>query len=762
MSSTEKMTGVTVPLSALYTKDCETCGDFPALKLFADFCKKSGLSIIQLLPVNDTGTHSSPYSGLSAFALHPMYIRIESLPEFEEALENDKQFASAYKKFTKDFKYSSLFNYEKFNNAKTALLHILYSYIEKRVSGKIKKSAIKVKKSSEQKTLSIEEASKPVQNFADTLEIDLGKFARKNPWVSEYAVFKNLKDSEMQASWKNWDEMLSKMTLQQIKLRWNNKALKISHNFFVWCQMRAHEQFKDAADYVKSSGIILKGDIPILMNEDSADCWAHGEYFNQELRAGSPPDGENSSGQNWGFPTYRWDNLKKDEYSWWKERVKLASQYYSAFRIDHILGFFRIWAVNEKDTSAYLGHTVPCASFTNIDLMNAGFDEGRIHWLYEPHIPTRLIEDITWNHEEASQVLEKVCDRLGSEELWNFKKKIKSDGDFYKIKFFDDEKKDSDVKNALVNKWKDRVLILQSESTFKKSSFKNGELDNIEESLLPKKLFKFTKVYSYKESTAWKTLSEDEKKKLEEIFSALSEKENELWKKQALSVLEPIVKETEMIPCAEDLGVTLPCMEEVLTKLYILSLKVIRWCRDWFTQNQPYIPFCEYPERSVATTSVHDSSTLRQWWDSEKESVKQFLELFTEEELSEFYKALAASEKKEGDSQALLSETVAASVSEAKDFILKKDFSPVAALFVFKKAASCQSRWFINPLQDYLFLDGMYYHEKADSERINIPGTVSDFNWTYRIPARIEELLKNKPLIEKIKEVASVRTGENK
>lgn len=748
-----KLTGVTVPLSALYTKECAAAGDFPALKPFADFCQKCGLGVIQLLPVNDTGTHSSPYSGLSAYALHPMYIRIEALPEFQEALENDRAFAASYKKFTKEFKYRERFDYTKYTNAKTETLHILYSYIEKKLAGKVKKTAAKpASAKTAAAEASIDDVSKPKQNFAESFIVDLGHFARKNPWIIEYAVFKNLKDAAMQASWKDWSENLANMTREQIKLRWNNKALKSSHNFFVWCQMRAAEQFKDAADYVKEKGIILKGDIPILMNEDSSDCWAHGEYFNQELRAGSPPDGDNPEGQNWGFPTYRWDKLEADDYSWWKERVKLASNYYGAFRIDHILGFFRIWATSQKDTSAYLGHTMPCATFNTIDLMNAGFDEGRIHWLSEPHVPTRLIEDITWNHDEAVEVLSKVCDRLGQEELWNFKKSISGDREIYEMKFFDDEQKDLNVKNALSKKWKDRTIIASDEFEFKESMFSKEELEKISPAMLPEKVQTFMKVYTHEQSTAWKTLSDSEKDSLQKLFAAVSEKEDELWKQQALKVLEPIVKETEMIPCAEDLGVSLKCMDEVLSKMDILSLKVVRWCRDWFTQNQPYVPFEKYPERSVATTSVHDSSTLRQWWNTEKQSVQEFLKLCTEEEINTVFEKTSDKKDELIDTQKTLEEKICD--------IAARPFTQTTAELVLVKSASCASRWFINPLQDFLYLDNGCYLENADMERINIPGSVSDFNWTYRIPKTVEELSGNSLLIEKIKAVAAAHNGE--
>ena len=692
----KKITGVTVTLASLYTKDCPGAGDFLALKDFADFCEKAGLKLIQLLPVNDTGTHSSPYSGLSAYALHPIYIRINALPEFQEAFEHDKTFAAAYKRFQKEFKYSPRFDYDKLLESKTTLLHLLYNYIDKKIQGKVK-------------------GVKGGSSYGEQFFLLTERFARKNKWLQSYAVFKNLKDDAMQSSWKSWPEELAHMDEKHIKLRWNNKALKISHNFFVWCQLRAHEQFKEAADYVKSKDILLKGDIPILMNEDSADCWAHPDYFNQELRAGSPPDGENPMGQNWGFPTYNWDKIAEDDFSWWKQRVKLASQYYSAFRIDHILGFFRIWAVSQKESTAFLGHTVPYAHISKKELEEAGFDEDRLKWLSQPHIPTKAIEDITWNHDEAVAVLEKLCSRIKTEELWNFKPEITGDSCIFECRFFEDNDKDWYCKQKLAEYWRNRCLIEEPAASETESFY------------IP--------VYSYGNSTAWQSLNGEEKEKLEKIFEKLHEEENKLWKEQALSVLTPITEETEMIPCAEDLGVNLECMGEVLKQLNILSLKVIRWNREWQKEGQPYIPFNEYPELSVATTSVHDSSTLRQWWNEEKASVEAFMKM-TE----------ADAEAEKQDSETPEEEKIAA----------QNKFTSREASYVLEKCAECSSAWFINPLQDYLFMDDSLYLEDENAERINVPGSVNSFNWTYRIPVSIEKLNENKELVEKIKKLCEI------
>lgn len=815
----KKRTGIVVPLAALYTKDCPAVGDFLALKDFADFCSKVGISIIQLLPVNDTGTHSSPYSGLSAFALHPLYIRIQSLPEFEDAFANDKNFCQAFKSFNKKIKYSKRFDYTQILQEKLTLLHFLYNYIEKKIELDEKKFT------GNSKSNKIDLNQNENNSYSLKFKDDLENFVLKNKWVIPYAVFKNLKDDFMQSSWKQWNSNFSKLKYSEIITRWNNKALKSSHKFFVWCQLRAAEQFQESADYLRSKNIILKGDIPILMNEDSVDCWAKPEFFNQEERAGSPPDAENPLGQNWGFPTYNWERIASDEYNWWKDRVKLASNYYDAFRIDHILGFFRIWAVNQNETSAFLGRTIPFESFSSKDLENLGFDESRISWLSKPHISTGFIEDITWNHEEATQILEKICTRINSEELWNFKESIKGDKEIFEQKFCDDEAKDLRIKNALAQKWKDRAIIEISKN-------------------------KFIPVYSRENSTAWKSLNEGEKQKLNELFFNLNQKENILWKEQALNSLTPIVNATNMIPCAEDLGANIPCMNEVLEKLNILSLKVVRWCRNWEQGNQPYVSLQDYPELSVATSSVHDSSTLRQWWNEEKQSVKEFIKMtqkddfFAPENFADFTDAnetdtltsgsLAGGSDKEFsadsefsgetgssgnsgknqksaakkkskssaknqknteifqaelfeenfyenqnnfsvaqksasssiNSSNLINENNQKSANRIEEKPLdEQNFNPKIANYVLQNCALTNSAWFINPLQDYLYLDQKYYLANAQDERINIPGSVNEFNWTYRIPAEIEELNSNKNLIEKIKTIVNIhneKTGGKK
>jgi len=684
----ERLTGVAVPLGALYTKESPVIGEYTSLKTFADFCKSAGLGVIQLLPVNDTGTQSSPYSGLSAFALHPVYAGISELPEFTQVYESDEFFKSEYDQFLLSFPYRERFDYQEILNKKIQLLRLIYE------NESVNKKILSDKK--------------------------LAEWIEKNSWVKEYSVYKNLKWKYMQASWKSWKKEDQLLSAKEILNRWNDSNLSTEHIFYAWVQYRLNQQFLNSAEYINSLGIILKGDMPIMMNEDSCDAWAHPEFFNHDLRAGSPSDGENPCGQNWGFPTYNWKNLKKEKYSWWTDRLKSASQYYRAYRLDHILGFFRIWAIPERDSTALLGHAEPYVSIDRSELNELGFADDRIRWLSQPHVKTDDIDYFTWNKEKSHDILKNLCEQLGEEELWLFKKEIKGDKDIYEFdlsEFCDKECADK-IKQRLAEYWNNRTLI------------------EIEKD-------KFIPVWTFNQTYAWETLSDQEREKLEKLFAEKNEKQNLKWAEQATDILDCFISSCGtgskgMQACGEDLGVNLSCVPEVMEKENILGLNVIRWTREWGVTGQPYISLCDYRNLSVTTTSVHDSSTIRQWWEEESDSS---------------YAYAKANEKYFYD------------VAEQDDFLTDsaktklKNFTPEIAECVLKSAAASNSLWYINPLQDYLYMDVNYWLPQSKDERINIPGEVTDFNWTYRMPCSVEGLKNNKNLIKKIKSISEMHDG---
>lgn len=646
----EFLTGTAIPVGALKTADSCGVGEFLDLIPFADFCKKAGLKLIQLLPVNDTGTESSPYSALSAFALHPLYISLKSLPEVEGKEELLKEITKLQKKYEK----LPRFQYRELRRKKLELLQ-------------------KIFESEKEKIISSSELSKWIKN---------------NTWIQVYSIFMQKKEKKHEASWKEWGE--TQPTKKELDDLWKDKKNQDGNLFYAWVQMRLDEQFAKASKYAQSLGIKLKGDIPIMMNEDSCDAWAFPEYFNDEMRAGSPPDGPNPVGQNWGFPIYNWDNLKKDDYSWWKNRLIQASKYYQVYRIDHVLGFFRIWATPQRESTAMLGWTQPFEPITTDELHNLGFSDDRITWLSVPHVPTNQIEAVNnGDYLGTHGILAKIMDRIGNEEMWRFKPEIKGEKDIWASDIPDN------VKSRLAEFWRNRALVKVSDGLY-------------------------SPLWTYHSTTAWQSLSDDEKYRLGQLIVTKYSRMEVLWEEQARTLLGDLTSCTDMVACAEDLGSNPESLPRVLNDLSILSLRVVRWSRNWNAPGEPYYQFGEYPYLSVTTSSVHDSSTARLWW-------------LKEGDAWDFYRTFP------GDSD-----------------VQPGSYNSKTARYLLSKMAESNSAFCIHPLQDFLGLVEDYFDENPDNERVNIPGSVNEFNWTYRLPVTIEKLIKNKELISEINNIVKI------
>lgn len=646
----EFLTGTAIPVGALKTANSCGVGEFLDLIPFADFCKKAGLKLIQLLPVNDTGTESSPYSALSAFALHPLYISLKSLPE----VEGKEDILSEITKLQKKYEKLPRFQYRELRRKKLDLLQKIFD-------------------SEKEKIISSDE---------------LKSWIKDNPWVQVYSIFMQKKEKKHEASWKEWGE--SQPTKKELDEIWNDKKNQDGNLFYAWVQMRLDQQFAKASEYAKSLGIKLKGDIPIMMNEDSCDAWAFPEYFNDEMRAGSPPDGPNPVGQNWGFPIYNWDNLKKDDYSWWKNRLIQASKYYQVYRIDHVLGFFRIWATPQRESTAMLGWTQPFEPITTDELHNLGFSDDRITWLSVPHVPTNQIEAVNnGDYLGTHGILAKIMDRIGNEEMWRFKPEIKGEKDIWASDIPDH------VKPRLAELWRNRALVKVSDGLY-------------------------SPLWTYHSTTSWQTLSDDEKYRLGQLIVTKYSRMEVLWEEQARTLLGDLTSCTDMVACAEDLGSNPESLPRVLGDLSILSLRVVRWSRNWNASGEPYYQFGEYPYLSVTTSSVHDSSTARIWW-------------LKEGDAWDFYRTFP------GDSD-----------------VQPGSYNSKTARYLLSKMAESNSAFCIHPLQDFLGLVEDYFDENPDNERVNIPGSVNEFNWTYRLPVTIEKLIKNKELISEINNVVKI------
>jgi len=665
----KRLLGVVVPVGALRSKKGLGVGEFLDLVDFAVLCKKMRLGLIQLLPVNDTGFETSPYSSLTAFGLHPLYLRIEELDEYASMEDLLKK---RIKKARENFEKNSRFSHYHVLKEKLEICREVYN-------------------------------ANKAQILKNANNGGLSSWIEQNPWVKEYAVYRRLKDKNDLKSWKNWSEYVS-VTASDIEKLWNDKSLCEEHIFWTWLQQALDNQFSKAAKAIADAGIVLEGDLPILINEDSCDAWAHPEIFIQELSAGAPPDMYSPDGQNWGFPIYNWEAQEKDNYAWWKRRLAVVEKYYKAYRIDHVLGFFRIWASSHRDYSSALGRYVPYPPITTGDLKKLGFDKSRIRWVSQPHIRTdELLQALRNNwgslftdadiKAASDRIFSRALVRVNNEELWLFKKKITGERDIDALELH------PAIRNFLMAEWKNRVFI----------EYRKG---------------KFSPAWYYRDAKAYATFSQEEKSALETLFEKRRKKAEKSWLVQGMKLLSVLAQSSSMLPCAEDLGAVPACVPKTLTKLKILGLRVTRWVREWDKPGQPYVPFENYPQLSVCTPAVHDSATVRQWWETEAD---------------------------QGQYSGFLGVPS-----------LPKKYNPGTAKIILTKTAGARSRFRVFQIQDLLHLSNNWYSADPLDERINVPGTVNDFNWAYRLPAFISDIAKDKELILAVRELSKVKPARKK
>ena len=244
----------------------------------------------------------------------------------------------------------------------------------------------------------------------------------------------------------------------------------------------------------------------------------------------------------------------------------------------------------------------------------------------------------------------------------------------------------------------------------------------------------YTAAYRYRDSSAWHSLSEEEQQRFTAIVEEKELQQNTLWKEQAEDILSSLCATTDMLPCAEDLGAKPSVLPEVLQQLNIFSLRVFRWERQWDIPGSPFIPLQEYPENAVAVTSVHDSSTMRQWWEQE----------LSYSEMCSFFKAVGIDAEMQKHLCPVDGE--------------KPAYTKEVAAAVLNALVKGPSKLALFPIQDWLGLIVDELSEvQAQDERINVPGTVSNINWTYRLPLPIEHLIKHKELVKRLRAITAIR-----
>ena len=326
--------GVAVPVFSLRSEDSFGVGEFNDVKKLVDWAVEAGQSVIQLLPINDTTmTHtwqdSYPYNAVSSFALHPQFLHLPAVGVRKDA---------KYKALKAELEALPQVDYEKVNQAKTALLRKVYAGKGKDVMG--------------------------TQAYHDFVAANV-------EWLMPYAAFSVLRDLNGTCDFSQWGEF-SEYHPRKVD------AFVAAHvdevNFYCWEQFLLDAQLHEVVAYAHKRGVALKGDLPIGVSRQSVDAWQHAELFHLDSQAGAPPDAFAVDGQNWGFPTYNWEKMAEDGFAWWKARMRKMAEYFDAFRIDHILGFFRIWEIPVPYKSGLMGHFNPALPYSGEELRNKGFN----------------------------------------------------------------------------------------------------------------------------------------------------------------------------------------------------------------------------------------------------------------------------------------------------------------------------------------------------------------------------------------------------
>ena len=350
--------GIAVPLFSLLSEQSLGIGEFSDLKLLIDFAAESGFQLIQLLPINDTSVNlnwldSYPYSGLSVFALHPIYLNLEKL-------------GSLPKELIKEL--------EKQRKELNSLNHVDYE----------KTYALKIKLAEE--IFKIEKT-----NFLKSTGFQ--NYLKENAfWLKPYACFSVLRDKFKTSDFNQW-ENYKNGSEELIKKLTDSKSAKFNEiAFYYFLQYNLHLQLTEVCEYAVSKKIILKGDIPIGINKFSDSTWVNPSLFNLDQSAGAPPDMFSETGQNWGFPTYNWEEMAKTDYSWWKTRLKVMARYFQMVRLDHVLGFFRIWQIPTDQISGEMGLFNPNLAYTEKEIRELGFND--LNRLLEPYITDQILKDL--------------------------------------------------------------------------------------------------------------------------------------------------------------------------------------------------------------------------------------------------------------------------------------------------------------------------------------------------------------------------------
>ncbi len=659
-----KGAGVAIPVFSLRSQNSFGVGEFCDIKLLADWAALIGLKIIQLLPINDTSAtftaqDSYPYAAISAFALHPVYINLQKVA--------GKKYAASIKSLQKKGKQLNALpevDYEQVMHYKMNTLRELYD-----MQG---------------------------DDFLSEPEYK-AFFAANAHWLKGYAAFCYYRDKAGTADFTTWKSgaVYNEQDIGKLAATKTKTAKEIRFYYFV--QYHLHLQLTEAVSYAHKKDIALKGDIPIGIFRNSVDAWMAPELYNMNWQAGAPPDDFAVKGQNWGFPTYNWQKMQEDGFDWWRQRFEQMSLYFDAFRIDHILGFFRIWSIPMDAVEGILGRFVPALPIHINEFNERGiyFEKDRF---CKPYITGAVLYQLFGDKTSLIKETFLEAEENGSynlKEAFNTQQKLAT--------YFENDQTIEDaqtIKQGLFDLISNVLLFEEKDSAGQGFHFR----------------------ISIEHTTSFQHLDNETKNRLKDLYvDYFYRRQDFFWKEEALRKLPALKEATNMLICGEDLGMVPHSVPGVMKDLGILSLEIQRMPKDpqvqfFHPKNAPYL--------SVVTPSTHDMSTIRGWWEEDRHRTQQFYNVILE------------------------------SYGEAPYFC-----EPWINRAIVLQHLYSPAMWSIFQLQDLLGMSENLRRQNPHEERINQPADPKHY-WQYRMHLTLEQLIKEESFNAEVKDYI-INSGRN-
>jgi 4-alpha-glucanotransferase len=641
--------GIVIPVFSLRSARGLGTGEFLDLKPLVDWARSAGFQMIQLLPVNDTSVHmdwrdSFPYHNLSVFALHPLYLNLPAIGRLPETVL--REIESLREKLSENDRL----NYAEVMEAKRRLL----------------KQIFRVKKT--------EFLSSP----------GFRAFLRENAfWLEPYAAFCYLRDLHGTSDYTTWGRHRS-VTEADVRALVDPGAShysEIALHYFT--QYHLHLQLREASEYAARNRVVLKGDIPIGVARRSVCTWRSPGLFHMDRSAGAPPDPFADDGQNWGFPTYNWDAMSRDNYLWWRSRLQQMAGYFQMVRLDHVLGFFRIWEIPVHSVSGLMGRFNPAIPISKGELEGRGITD--VDRLCAPYITAQLLHMLFGPDADAvaAAFLEECAPRrflmkpafMTQRQVWAHCALPGAEPPAAGLTL---EKLRAGLFTLIAD------IILFRDEREGVSGFH------------PRVNMMATYSYACLEGRAKDALKEL-------YYDYFYRRQEDLWQREGMARLPVLKSASTMLVCGEDLGMIPECVPRVMEELCLLGVRIQRMPRE---TGREFSHPRDYSYLTVCSPSTHDMSTIRGWWEEDRARAQRF------------------------------SRTILGHAGEPPQIC-----EPRICEEIIGQHLESPSMWAVFPLQDILGMSGSLRRPgDPRDEQINVPGDPAH-RWEFRLHVSLEELI---------------------